>query len=478
MLPIDFINRMKLLLKDEYNDFLSSYDKPQLKSLRINSLKCNSDLLTHFKDEDFNKVPWCNTGFYYENIRPGKHPFHEAGAYYIQEPSAMSPAIYLDAKPGDKVLDLCAAPGGKSTQIASSMNGEGLLISNEIIPSRAKILSENIERLGIKNAIITNEAPEKLSKLFINYFDKIMVDAPCSGEGMFRKNSDACNEWNIDNVNLCSLRQEEILNYAAGMLKPGGRMVYSTCTFAPEENELNILKFLKNHTDFHIVKPNLFEGMNYGNPKFLDICDFNKLRADNLISEISNDASILDNLKNTIRLWPHKLNGEGHFIAILEKSKINDSINYDTYPQKIIKGVSEKSIKTFFDFSNSFLKETPKGIYVTFGNQLNLLPDCCPPLDTIKVLRAGLNLGTFLKNRFEPSHSLALSLKAEDVKNYVNLSINDELIYKYFSGETFECDGNKGWNLILVEGISAGFGKLTNNIMKNHYPKGLRKSLY
>lgn len=470
MLPTEFTDRMKILLEDEYDAFLSSYVKPKFQALRINTLKCNDDLLSLLTDKSLDKVSWCDTGFYYdEDIRPGKHPFHEAGAYYIQEPSAMSPAAYLEAKPGNIILDLCAAPGGKSTQIACAMKGKGLLISNEIIPTRAKILSENIERLGIRNAVVTNESPEKLSRFFVEFFDKIMVDAPCSGEGMFRKNNDACDEWSMENVRICSERQEEILNYAASMLKPGGRMVYSTCTFAPEENELNILKFLNSHPEFHIVKPTLYEGMSYGKPEYLKICENNNLNFTD---------SIYEDIKNTIRLWPHKLNGEGHFVAILEKKETSDSFSDNSNKKNVIKGVSEKSINDYLDFCKSFLEKQPIGIPVMFGNQLNLLPDCCPPLDKIKVLRAGLNLGTFLKNRFEPSHSLALALHPDEVKNHVDLSIDDEKIYKYINGETFEYSGSKGWYLITVEGISIGFGKLSGDAMKNHYPKGLRKMLH
>lgn len=472
MLPIEFTVRMKNLLKDEYDDFLLSYEKPKFQALRINTLKCNNDIISLLTENQLNKIAWCETGFYYdENIRPGKNPLHEAGAYYIQEPSAMSPATYLDAKPGEIVLDLCAAPGGKSTQIACSLKNEGLLISNEIIPSRAKILSENIERLGIRNAIVTNESPERLSNFFTNFFDKIMVDAPCSGEGMFRKNNDACVEWSTENVKICSKRQEDILDYAASMLKPGGKIVYSTCTFAPEENELNIFKFLNKHSDFHIVKPKLYDGMSIGNPDYIKL--FNDINMD--ISGLSH--KLLDSLKDTIRLLPHKLDGEGHFVAILEKAKTTIDFDSSKNKTKPIKGVSEKSIKDYLDFCDSFLIKKPEGIPVMFGNQLNLLPEACPPLDKIKVLRAGLNLGTFLKNRFEPSHSLAMALRPNEVKNNVNLSLKDETIYKYINGETFEYSGNKGWYLITVEGISIGFGKLSGDVMKNHYPKGLRKNL-
>ena len=240
MLPQDFICRMKVMLGSEYEEFEKSYECPKYQALRINPLKTENEKFLKQTKFSLHKVPWCSNGFYYESAdAPGKHPYHAAGVYYIQEPSAMAPVEYLDVKPGERVLDLCAAPGGKSTQIAACMQGEGILICNEIHPARAKILSENIERLGIKNAVVLNETPAHLAELFVHYFDKILVDAPCSGEGMFRKNEDACGEWSTLNVKLCGERQDEILDLAEGMLKPGGRKVYSTCTLTPVKKEEN-----------------------------------------------------------------------------------------------------------------------------------------------------------------------------------------------------------------------------------------------
>jgi NOL1/NOP2/sun family putative RNA methylase len=243
MLPQLFLDRMKQMLEEEYPAFLNSYEDARYQALRINPSKTDTDRFTEETSFHLQPVPWEANGFYYEKEdQPGKHPYHEAGVYYIQEPSAMAPAAYLDAQPGEKVLDLCAAPGGKSTQIAAAMQGKGLLVSNEIHPARAKILSENIERMGIRNAMVTNESPQALASVFTEYFDRIMVDAPCSGEGMFRKNEQACDEWSPENVKTCAARQQEILSCAASMLRPGGRIVYSTCTFAPEENEGTIAR--------------------------------------------------------------------------------------------------------------------------------------------------------------------------------------------------------------------------------------------
>lgn len=469
MLPEEFKTRMKTMLNSEYDAFIHSYELPRYQALRINTLKASIDMLPETFTACLSPVPWCENGFYYdESLHPGKQPYHEAGVYYIQEPSAMAPAIYLDARPGEFILDLCAAPGGKSTQIACAMQGEGLLISNEINPSRAKTLSENIERMGIRNAVVTNESPMKLSGHFPEFFDKIMVDAPCSGEGMFRKNSDACLEWSPENVTLCAERQAEILEYASSMLKPGGRLVYSTCTFSPEENEGSIANFLLNHREFHIIEPVKYEGMSDG------IVDFARTAIPDSYKTLPDTDDILQTLTHTIRLWPHKLKGEGHFVAVLEK--VSDTNNYQRH-RSAIKGLKDKSIKDYIDFCSQNLTYKPKGIPVLFGNQLYLAPENCPPLDNIKVLRPGLHLGTFLKNRFEPSHSLALTLRPEDIARTMDLSTDSDDIYKYLNGETLNHDGEKGWYLITINGFSTGFGKLTSGTMKNHYPKGLRKNL-
>ena len=297
MLPQDFTNRMEQMLGEEYEAFLASYDLPKYQALRINPLKGDKEQFLTRAPFKLEQIAWAEYGFYYGNEdTPGKHPYHEAGVYYIQEPSAMAPVTYLEAKPKERILDLCAAPGGKSTQIASYMNGEGLLICNEIHPARAKILSENVERMGIKNAVVTNETPQHLAEIFENYFDRILVDAPCSGEGMFRKNEEACTEWSLENVQICADRQDEILDCAVSMLKPGGRIVFSTCTFAPAENEGSIARLLERHKDMSVKEVPLYEGMSRGVAAW---------------SETS-DEKIKHQIENTIRLWPHKLHGEGH----------------------------------------------------------------------------------------------------------------------------------------------------------------------
>lgn len=455
MLPQDFLDRMQKMLGEEYPLFLESYERENLKALRLNPLKAEREQFLERAPFSLTEVPWAADGFYYGGLdAPGKHPYHEAGVYYIQEPSAMAPAAYLEAKPGEKILDLCAAPGGKSTQIAAAMQGEGLLISNEIHPARAKILAENIERMGIKNAVVTNETPKKLAEMFEEYFDRIMVDAPCSGEGMFRKNEDACEEWSLENVKICAERQEEILDCAASMLRRGGRLVYSTCTFAPAENEESISRFLERHPEFFIVKVKKADGMSDGNPAW---CEHPAAQ-----------------IEDTIRLWPHKLRGEGHYVAVLEKEGdvTEGYLGYCRNGEQ--KGISEKECKEYHEFCREYLRKELPGTVFLFGEQLYLAPEGMPSLAGLKVLRPGLHLGTLKKNRFEPSHALALALKPDDVKQVVPLCSEEKEIQMYLNGQTLNYEGEKGWYLVAVDGYSIGWGKLAGGILKNHYPKGLR----
>ncbi|RKD22170.1 NOL1/NOP2/sun family putative RNA methylase [Caminicella sporogenes DSM 14501] len=452
-LPKDFLEKMSSLLKEDYDLFIKSYKSPKVQGIRINTLKIDIENFLNINPFHLESIPWVDEGFFFEEKdKPGKHPYHDAGLYYIQEPSAMTVGTVLNPKPGEKILDLCAAPGGKSTHIASRLQGKGILVSNEIIPSRAKILSQNIERMGIKNCIVTNESPENLSKIFKGYFHKILVDAPCSGEGMFRKNPEAIKEWNLKNVSFCADRQLNILNSAAEMLMPEGILVYSTCTFSPEENEGVIDKFLKKNKNFEIQRVNTYKYFDNGKPQWIN--------------------STNENLKNTIRLWPHKLKGEGHYIAILKKR--DDNI-YTTRKAKKIKPLKLKNnLKDFYDFCNNFLTKTPEGNYFLFGEHLYISPLEITDFTKLKVLRPGWHLGTFKKNRFEPSHALALSLKSTEVKNTIPFKSSSEEIYLYLKGESLKINAKKGWSLVLIDGYSIGWSKISNNTLKNHYPKGLR----
>lgn len=461
-LPKDFENRMQDMLKEAYPAFMCSYEEDKFQSLRVNALKgTREEFLEKSPFGSLEEVAWEKNGFYYDKDKqPGKNPLHEAGVYYIQEPSAMAPAAYLEAKPGEKILDLCAAPGGKTTQAASYLQNKGILVCNEIHPARAKILSENVERMGISNALVTNETPQHLSEIFDEYFDRILVDAPCSGEGMFRKNEEAVSEWSLENVKVCAQRQAQILDCADIMLRPGGRLVYSTCTFAPEENEGSISEFLKRHPDYEIIDIHKYEGMSGGNPEL---------------------AEGLSDISKTIRLWPHKIKGEGHYLAVLQKAGEVPEEYEGFLANGTQKGSKIKEMKELLQFEQETLNteliqiidNCTSDCILKFGEQLYLMPENMPSVNKLKVLRPGLHLGTLKKNRFEPSHALALFLNKSLVKNSMELS--DDEAKAYLSGQTLNYTGEKGWYLMTYKGYSIGWGKLAGQIMKNHYPKGLRK---
>jgi NOL1/NOP2/sun family putative RNA methylase len=449
-LPEDFTKRMKVLLGEEFEEFLQSYEKERTQAFRINTQKISIESFMKINPFSLRLVPWTEEGFFYDKEnRPGKHPYHEAGLYYIQEPSAMGVGMLAAPKPGERVLDLCAAPGGKTTHLAAQMKGEGLLISNEIHPARAKILAQNVERMGITNGIVTNETPKALAERFPEFFDRIVVDAPCSGEGMFRKEEQAFEQWSLDNVAMCASRQQEILELAVSMLRPGGTIVYSTCTFAPEENEGNIERLLREHPEMEIINPKEVPQFSKGRPVW---------------------GKDLPELEKTYRLWPHLLEGEGHYIAVLHKEG-------QTVPAPIrdnVPAIDKKAWESFEEFAKENLRFMPKGTPIMFSDQLYLLP-CDLSLKGLKVLRPGLHLGTCKKNRFEPSHALALALTSEQVVRSCSFGSESYEIKGYLKGDTIAYDGDKGWNLVLVDGYSLGWGKGSNGVLKNHYPKGLRK---
>ncbi len=435
MLPTGFTDRMRRLLGAEYEEFSASYDRPRNVGLRINPLKADQLSLPYACEP----IAWEENGFYLpQDVRPGLHPYHDAGLYYLQEPSAMSPVSLLDVRPGQRVLDLCAAPGGKTTQIAGKMQGKGLLVCNEIHPKRAKILSSNIERLAVSNALVLNEHPLKLAERFPAYFDRILVDAPCSGEGMFRKEEAAVTDWSEETVAMCAARQTEILHSASQMLAPNGRLVYSTCTFAPEENEGVISQFLHTHPDFSVLQ--------------VDVPYFSPARPD----WIANPA---EGIENCFRLMPHKLRGEGHFAAVLVK---NDGTEGAQRLQKTQALPSQ--ITDFLPLD---------GACITFGETHFLVPQELPSLDGLRVLRAGLELGELHKGRFLPSHALALWLKDFPLRE--SFPSDSREIAAYLRGETLH-GTQKGWVLLCVDGYSLGWARGADGILKNHYPKGLRRT--
>lgn len=498
-LPVRFQERMKELLGEEYQAFEASYDKEKVQGLRFSRLKiwngigssevnCSleggrgadtekgtEDWMVRMAEQvaehtgfSLRPIPWVKEGFYYESQdRPGKHPYHEAGLYYIQEPSAMAVVELLEPEPGELVLDLCAAPGGKSSHIASRLEGKGFLLSNEIHPARAKILSQNIERMGVRNCVVCNEEPAHLVPRFPQFFDKIVVDAPCSGEGMFRKDEKARAEWSEAHVKMCAARQGEILDHAAAMLKPGGRMVYSTCTFAPEENEGVIHRFLARHGEFQVEDRSHYEGFTAGKPQWAGYGQ------EGIVSD--------GQLKYTLRIMPHKLEGEGHFMAVLRKS--GAAVREDSHMGEA-RRLKQEVLKDYQAFIRGTLAN-PKPFlknegYVLFGEQLYLTPGEMPDMAGLKVVRPGLHMGTLKKNRFEPSHGLALALRAEEVNAVCDLPSESSTLLKYLRGETLmpeECKAgglDRGWVLICTDGFSLGWCKLAGGILKNHYPKGLR----
>lgn len=428
MLPQDFLDRMQGQLGEEYPAFLQSLERPRAVALRFNPLKGQIPALPFVGEP----VPWEPMGYYYDpEARPGLHPYHDAGVYYLQEASAMSAVALLDPQPGERICDLCAAPGGKSTQIAGRMLGKGFLLCNEINPKRAKILSGNIERMGIANALVTHEHPGRLAECLPGYFDRVLIDAPCSGEGMFRKEEAAVTDWSLETVQMCARRQAEILDSGARLVRPGGRLVYSTCTFAPEENELTVAEFLKRHPDFE--------------PEILDIPWFTPAG------------------EGQFRMWPHRLLGEGHFGAVLRR-KGDEPAEGEGAP-------GEKLPKLWTEFARQMEIKLPEGKAITFGSRVFWAPVQMPELKGLKVLRPGLELGEMKKDRFEPAHALALWLRTCACME--NLDGNGETVCQYLSGNVIP-SSQKGWCLVTVDGYTLGWGKGDGTQLKNHFPKGLR----
>lgn len=419
-LPNEFLSRMKTRLGENYDSFLSSYNRPSERAIRVNTLKISVDEFKRISPFALKSVSWEPNGFYVAEEKLGKNAFYGAGLYYPQEPSAMCAAPLLNVKQGERVLDLCAAPGGKTTQIAQALNGRGILVANEINYSRARILSQNIERMGIGNCAVTCAAPQTLSQNFENYFDKILVDAPCSGEGMFKKEPAAIENWSVKNVFSCAERQAEILECAYKMLAGGGRMVYSTCTFSTEEDEGQIENFLKIHSDCKLI-------------------DMKKL-------------------------YPHEVRGEGHFAAVIVKG------GGERGEKPTFKGGKEdaSAIKLYREFERQHLSVKFDNLRV-IGENIYSIPKDMPDFSA-QCLRVGVRLGSAAKGRFTPDHSLAMYLKSGDCPSF-DLTENEAV--SYLSGNTLDCSQN-GWLLVTFKGYPLGWCKASQGTAKNHYPKGLR----
>ena len=435
----DFLFRMKSVLGEEFDEFLKFYSAENFRGLRVNALKCSCEKLKSLIDFPLSPTPFCKEGYYIPSGVDGlgNNPLHHAGAFYIQEPSATSAVEMLDVKEGDFVLDLCAAPGGKSTQIGAKLNGTGLLWSNEIVKNRANILLSNIERMGISNAVVSNCHPDTLCQRLANQFDKVLVDAPCSGEGMFRKSNEAQNEWSVEHVKSCAERQLLILNSAKNALKDGGVMVYSTCTFSREENEVVITKFLSDNPDFELEDPKV---------------DFGRHA-----------------LEYARRIFPMD-GGEGHFAAKLRKKG-------DCRKTLVIQSDNKKTDKDVLDFYDGIFNNRPFGdkIIISNGKIIILPKNFNFELKGLQILRAGIILGELAKNRIEPHHSAFMAAKKGDCKSFVDLDLNSSEIKAYLHGDEIPAPFDaKGYTAVCVNGITTGFGKASNGRLKNKYPKGLR----
>lgn len=469
-LPQSFLDSMKEILGEDYEAFLAEFDGQRQYGLRVNTLKMNLEEFERIAPFHLKKVPWISNGYFYEaEDAPAKHPFYSAGLYYLQEPSAMTPASRLKVQPGERVLDLCAAPGGKATELGAALQGEGLLVANDINTARARALLRNLELFGISNSFVTNEPPHVLAERFPEFFHKIMVDAPCSGEGMFRKNPAVVDSWQEKGPEYFSKLQREIIVQAADMLLPGGMMFYSTCTFSPLENEKTITHLLKERPDMEVIPMEDYEGFAEGLTSYR--------------GEVFDESC-----KLCRRIWPHKMSGEGHFMALLHKKngvqqQVQQTVSQSSIWWEKCKGLNKEQKAAAEDFfSHVNIAYDEKRIDVR-GDNLYYLP--APKYDGrgLHFLRNGLFMGEFKKKRFEPSQPFALALHAQDFDQVLDFPADDERLSRYLRGETLDVSDliagekkRKGWQLVMVAGHPLGFGKLVNNNLKNKYPAGWRKN--
>lgn len=495
-LPQNFLEDMKTLLGKEYGAFLASYEEKPMAGLRVNTGKLAAGKAADCLPWKLAPVPWIPNGFYYEEEEsPARHPYYHAGLYYLQEPSAMTPASLLPVEPGDRVLDLCAAPGGKATELGARLEGKGVLFANDISNSRAKALLKNLELFGIPNIMVTSEDPEKLLGSYPEYFDKILIDAPCSGEGMFRKDGKMVKSFEEHGPEYYAEIQKRLIVTAAGMLRPGGMLLYSTCTFSPLENEEVILHLLEEKGDFCVVPVKRYEGFDPGIA-----------------------VSQRKELENCVRIWPHRMKGEGHFAALLRKGPWQEGKSEDqSLPAKDCsdigkagyeeslrrpedgKGRAGKRKKAWPEEAGKFLKDvmldrTPDASpwmrsrmpdifsweLMEKEGRLYLLPGNVQVKPGIRYLRTGLYIGDMVKGKFfEPSQALAMVLSDRTYASCICLNADDPRTVKYLKGETLDIEGlnpgrPKGWQLVCVDGWPLGWGKLVSGTLKNKYYPGWR----
>ena len=453
-LPQNYLDAMKELLKEDYEDYLASFEEKRLYGLRINTLKISVEDFLKISPFELEPIPWIENGFYFhEEDKPAKHPYYFAGLYYIQEPSAMTPANVLPVEDGDVVFDMCAAPGGKSTELGSKLDRTGLLITNDISNSRAKALLKNVEVFGIPNLCVLSEDPKKIADRFTGFFDKVLIDAPCSGEGMFRKDNKLIKSWEKNGPEFYSKIQRDIVLSGADMLKPGGKMLYSTCTFSKLEDEETIRHLLREHPEMQLIPIPSYEGFCPG--------------------IIENEEDTAMQIEKCVRIFPHKMQGEGHFLALLEK----DTDASENYHAKR-KPSTEKLPEELLEFlSHVTFPVQKQDIFIRDSKVYQVSPEM-PQEGGLRIMRNGLLLGEMKKNRFEPSQALAMALQMSEYDKIINLPASDERVVKYLKGETLdfenENDYQDGWNLFCVDGYPLGWGKYSKGALKNKYLAGWR----
>ena len=446
-LPLAYKNRMTELLGEEFAEYEKALTETPVKGFRVNTDKISLEDFEKINVFGSEKIPYVENGFYLDYEKAGNHPYHHAGMIYIQEPGAMAPAECVEIQPDWKILDMCAAPGGKSSQLKNKLSENGVLVSNEIVSSRCKILTGNFERLGLRNAMTTCMDTSKLARLYPNTFDLIMVDAPCSGEGMFRKEEVAIDEWSEENVKMCAKRQAEILDNAAVCLKDGGYIVYATCTFSLEENEMTVDAFLSRHEEFELVR-------------------VTKEVEDATADGIKFDGCETENISFTRRFYPHKAKGEGQFMAVLH----NKYESASSYPA--VKSSQEKIDKTVYDFLDSVLTDYDKDHVLMYnGNPVYFTPDF--PVKKGTAFACGVTIGEIRKNYIQPHHQFFMAM-GDKFKRKIELNPDSIEMKKYLHGEEIEVNCDNGWAVVTTNGCSIGGVKVVSGRAKNHYPKGLR----
>lgn len=461
-LPPLFEEKMRELLKEEFPDYIACYDEPRYYGLRVNTGKITVPEFERLCPFEIWPIPWIENGFYYDGdeVSPSRHPYYFAGLYYLQEPSAMTPASRLPVRPGDRVLDLCAAPGGKATELGAKLGREGILAANDLSSSRAKGLLKNIEVFGIGNVLVLSEEPGRLKKYFPEYFDKILIDAPCSGEGMFRKDRKMAKAWEEHGPEFFSPIQKSIILQAAELLRPGGLLLYSTCTFDGRENEQAVEHLLKQFPEFTILPVEGYGGFAEGRPELTESGD--------------------KRLKDTVRIFPHRMKGEGHYVALLKKGA--DKCSAGTAEAGSLRGTpcgKKRFPEELFEFLEGLDVPFESGRIDIRGEKVYYMPENLPDMRGVRFLRTGLLMGELKKRRFEPSQALAMYLKKDECRKNIDFPAEDIRVLRYLKGETLEVGdlagmNAEGWHLVCVDSYPLGWGKLSRGTLKNKYLPGWR----